>query len=206
RRADVVVALHLGLLVLGQEALERDDEPADLLLRRLGRAAQRLVGAGVHGHRLDEITAAGQDAGRLRAANALAAAAADEVGARAHERGLGAQHLRDGVAGRLVQLVEVDQRGGRLAHGLQRLRPQARAAVARGGAGAVDDGTHAQPLIDHARPSSFMERIAVAKAATVSLMTSSVWQVLTSPRPPLKSTFCRISAWRRARLRAASLA
>src|SRR5262249_49070053 len=111
----------------------------------------------------------------------------------------------------LVQLVEVDERGGRLAHGLERLRPQTRAAITRGGAGAVDDGTNTEATVDlghrlHAIPSSLSERTAVSNAATVSSMIASVWQVLTRAGAPLKSTPCRISAWRSARLRAGSLA
>src|SRR5262249_59480632 len=115
----------------------------------------------------------------------------------------GAEHAGDGRSGSLVELVDVHQRLRGLAHRLERFRPQQGAPVARGGPGAVNDGAHAELLVDrgnHARPSSFIARIAVSNAARVSAMTSSVWQVPTRARAPLKSTTLRMSGWRSGRL------
>src|SRR6185295_6245277 len=113
------------------------------------------------------------------------------------------EHAGDGRAGGLVELVDVHEGLRGLAHRLEGFRPQHGAAVARGGPGAVNDRAHAELLVDrgnHARPSSFIARIAVSNAARVSAMTSSVWQVPTSARAPLKSTPLRMRAWRSARL------
>ena len=123
----------------------------------------------------------------------------DEAGAgpRGHERRLGAEHAGDGRAGGLVELVDVHQRLRGFAHRVQRFRPQQGAAVARGRPGAVNDGAHAELPVDrgdHARPSSFIARMAASNPARVSAMTSSVWQVPTSARAPLKSTPFRMRA------------
>src|SRR5262249_49056090 len=74
RGADVGVALHLSLFVFRHEALQRGDEATDLFLRRLRRAAERLVRTGVQRDRAHEIATAGENPRRLRPANALAAA------------------------------------------------------------------------------------------------------------------------------------
>ena len=99
-----------------------------------------------------------------------------------------------------------------LAHRLERLGTQQRAAVARGRAGGVNDGTDAELAIDlgdHARPSSFISRMAASNAVEVSAMMSSVWQVPTSAaaavevhalqdRAPAAAPGSARRAWRRA--------
>src|SRR5262245_20066420 len=113
-----------------------------------------------------------------------------------HERRLGAEYPGDRRARGLVELVDVHERLRRLTHRLERLRTEHRSAVARGRSRAVDDGTDAERLVDlgnHARPSSFIARTAVANALRVSPRISSVWQVPTRARAPLKSTPLRMS-------------
>src|SRR5207302_5273544 len=113
------------------------------------------------------------------------------AGAGGDERRLGAEHAGDDGARRLVELVDVHQGRRGLAHRLERLEAEYGAAVTRGRSRAVNDRTDAELAIDlgdHARPSSFMARTAVSKAVRVSPRISSVWQVPTRARPPLKST------------------
>src|SRR5215475_5131100 len=80
-RADLAIALHLRLLVLGQEQLEGGDEADDLLLGGLRGPADGLVGARIEGRRTDQVAPAREDPGALRPANPLATAHDHQVGA-----------------------------------------------------------------------------------------------------------------------------
>src|SRR5215468_11133761 len=80
-RADLAIALHLRLLVLGQEQLEGGDEADDLLLGGLRGPADGLVGARIEGCRADQVAPARKDPGALRPANPLATAHDHQVGA-----------------------------------------------------------------------------------------------------------------------------
>ena len=103
----------------------------------------------------DELVAQAGDVGEPRDPGGIVAGDARgrleheaSGGARRHQRRLRAQHARDGGAGRLVQLVDVDQRLRGLAHGLDRLGPHQRAAVAGGRPRPVDDATDAESGVD----------------------------------------------------------
>ena len=79
--------LEIGVEVAAGEDIDRREHADDLLLADLHHAAERVMRGAVHERRPDEVLPAEQQTGALRAAQRLAAAVGDQIGAARESRG-----------------------------------------------------------------------------------------------------------------------
>src|SRR5919197_3996689 len=77
--ADLAIALHLGFLILRQKELQRRHQADNLLLGGLRWPANPLIRAGIEGGGPNQVLTSGEDAGALRATDALATAEVHQV-------------------------------------------------------------------------------------------------------------------------------
>src|SRR5574341_80293 len=82
--ADLPVAVHLGLFVLGQKEFESGDQADDLFLRRLCSPSYSLVRTAVQHCSPNEIVSPGENPRTLRSTDALAATIIHQISPQAH--------------------------------------------------------------------------------------------------------------------------